>query len=225
MRLLLVDSDKCLTEVVRRGLAASGYATDAAHDGPRALLKARTVPYDALILDVLLPGLNGYRLCRKLRGAGVNTPILILTAKDGEHDVIEGLDSGADDYLTKPFSFPVLRARIRALLRRRPVAAPALRRHGDLTIDPAKRRCRRGNADIPLTAKEFAVLEYLSSKAGQVVSKAEILEHVWDFAYDGDVNIVAVYICNLRRKVDAPFGRSAIVTLRGAGYLLSADGG
>ncbi|MEU5874483.1 response regulator transcription factor [Glycomyces sp. NPDC047369] len=225
MRLLMVEDEQRLAEVVAAGLAAEGYAVDLAHDGRTGLAMARGGEYDAIILDIMLPGLNGYQVCAALRGEGVETPILMLTAKDGEYDEAEGLDTGADDYLTKPFSFVVLQARIRAMLRRGRASRPAVWRFGDLAVDPATRTCRRGDAAVDLTAKEFAVLEYLATRAGEVVSKSEILEHVWDFAYDGDVNIVEVYISNLRRKIDAPFGKAAITTVRGAGYRLAADGG
>ncbi|MGH8793831.1 MAG: response regulator transcription factor [Stackebrandtia sp.] len=225
MRLLMVEDERRLAEVVSAGLTAEGYAVDVAHDGKTGLSLALSTSYDVIILDIMLPGLNGYQVCGKLREAGVDTPVLMLTAKDGEHDEAEGLDTGADDYLTKPFSYVVLQARIRALMRRGRAVSPTVWKLGDLTIDPAAKRCRRGDEEIPVTAKEFAVLEYLARRADEVVSKTEILEHVWDFAYDGDVNIVEVYISNLRRKLDAPFGRSAITTLRGAGYRLAADGG
>ncbi|WP_335986047.1 response regulator transcription factor [Glycomyces sp. MUSA5-2] len=225
MRLLMVEDEQRLAEVVAAGLAAEGYAVDLAHDGRTGLAMARGGEYDAIILDIMLPGLNGYQVCAALRDEGVGTPILMLTAKDGEYDEAEGLDTGADDYLTKPFSFVVLQARIRAMLRRGRASRPAAWRFGDLAVDPATRTCRRGDTAVDLTAKEFAVLEYLATRAGEVVSKSEILEHVWDFAYDGDVNIVEVYISNLRRKIDAPFGKAAITTVRGAGYRLAADGG
>nr|WP_240192834.1 response regulator transcription factor [Glycomyces sp. YM15] len=170
--------------------------------------------------------MNGYQVCAALRREGIATPILMLTAKDGEYDEAEGLDTGADDYLTKPFSFVVLQARLRAMMRRgRSAAAPTVWRFGDLTVDPATRACRRGGERVELTSKEFSVLEYLASRAGEVVSKTEILHHVWDFAYDGDVNIVEVYISNLRRKIDAPYRRASIATVRCAGYRLAADGG
>ncbi|GAA1678256.1 response regulator transcription factor [Glycomyces endophyticus] len=225
MRLLMVEDEQRLAEVVAAGLKAEGYAVDLAHDGVTGLSMARGGGYDAIILDIMLPGLNGYQVCATLREEGVETPILMLTAKDGEYDEAEGLDTGADDYLTKPFSFVVLQARIRAMMRRGRASRPSVWRFGDLAVDPAKRTCRRGDAAVDLTSKEFSVLEYLASRAGEVVSKSEILEHVWDFAYDGDVNIVEVYISNLRRKIDAPYGRAAITTVRGAGYRLAADGG
>ncbi|THV35614.1 response regulator transcription factor [Glycomyces buryatensis] len=226
MRLLMVEDEQRMAEMVAAALTAEGYAVDLAHDGRTGLAMARATGYDAIILDLMLPGLNGYQVCSALREDEKSTPILMLTAKDGEYDEAEGLDTGADDYLTKPFSFVVLRARIRAMLRRGPAAAaPTMWRFGDLVVDPVTRACQRGEQAVTLTAKEFSVLEYLASRAGTIVSKSEILHHVWDFAYDGDVNIVEVYISNLRRKIDAPFGRSAINTVRGAGYRLAADGG
>ncbi|GAA0910041.1 response regulator transcription factor [Streptomyces thermoalcalitolerans] len=226
MRLLIVEDEKRLARSLAQGLAAEGYAVDVVHDGREGLHQATEHPYDLIILDIMLPGMNGYRVCHALRTAGDDTPILMLTAKDGEYDEAEGLDTGADDYLTKPFSYLVLLARIRALLRRRTAAGSApLLSVGDLSVDPATRRVARGGQDVELTAKEFAVLEFLAGRAGQVVSKAEILEHVWDFAYGGDPNIVEVYVSALRRKIDAPFGRRSIRTVRGAGYRLIADGG
>ncbi|MFF4148490.1 response regulator transcription factor [Streptomyces sp. NPDC001698] len=225
MRLLIVEDEKRLAAALARGLAAEGFAVDLAHDGVTGLHRAQEQDYDLIVLDIMLPGLNGYRICAQLRAAGDDTPILMLTAKDGEYDEAEGLDTGADDYLTKPFSYVVLQARIRALLRRRTRAGSSLVRIGDLTVDPGARRVERAGKDITLTAKEFAVLEHLALHAGQVVSKTDILDHVWDFAYDGDPNIVEVYISALRRKIDVPFGRRSITTVRGAGYRLEADGG
>lgn len=219
MRLLIVEDEKRLAVSLARGLTAEGFAVDVVHDGLEGLHRAGEGGYDLVILDIMLPGMNGYRVCGALRAAGHEVPILMLTAKDGEYDEAEGLDTGADDYLTKPFSYVVLVARVRALLRRRGAgtAAPVLT-VGSLSIDTAARRVHRGEGEYTLTAKEFAVLEQLALRAGQVVSKAEILEHVWDFAYDGDPNIVEVYISTLRRKL----GASSIVTVRGAGYRLEA---
>ncbi|QLE70495.1 response regulator transcription factor [Streptomyces rectiverticillatus] len=225
MRLLIVEDEKRLATTLARGLGAEGFAVDVAHNGLDGLHRARETTYDLIVLDIMLPGMNGYRVCSTLRAAGDDTPILMLTAKDGEYDEAEGLDTGADDYLTKPFSYVVLVARIRALLRRRTRAGTPVLRLGDLTVDPDAKQVRRGETEIPLTAREFAVLEQLVLRAGQVVSKAEILEHVWDFAYDGDPNIVEVYIRTLRRKIDIPFGRRSITTVRGAGYRLATDGG
>ncbi|MEV1044880.1 response regulator transcription factor [Streptomyces sp. NPDC049916] len=219
MRLLIVEDEKRLAVSLARGLTAEGFAVDVVHDGLEGLHRAGEGGYDLVILDIMLPGMNGYRVCAALRAAGHEVPILMLTAKDGEYDEAEGLDTGADDYLTKPFSYVVLVARVRALLRRRGAgtAAPVLT-VGALRIDTAARRVVRGEDEITLTAKEFAVLEQLALRAGQVVSKAEILEHVWDFAYDGDPNIVEVYISTLRRKL----GAAVIRTVRGAGYRLEA---
>ncbi|MEI5101506.1 response regulator transcription factor [Streptomyces sp. PmtG] len=221
MRLLIVEDEKRLALSLAKGLTAEGYAVDVVHDGADGLHRATEVAYDLLILDIMLPGMNGYRVCSTLRAAGNDVPILMLTAKDGEYDEAEGLDTGADDYLTKPFSYVVLVARVKALLRRRASAPSPVHRIGDLKIDTAARRVFRdengdGGTEIALTAKEFAVLEQLVLRAGQVVSKAEILEHVWDFAYEGDPNIVEVYVSTLRRKLGAPLIR----TVRGAGYRL-----
>ncbi|MBE1535439.1 response regulator transcription factor [Actinomadura algeriensis] len=225
MRLLIVEDEKRLATSLARGLTAEGFAVDVVHDGAEGYERASGGGYDLIVLDIMLPGMNGYRVCAALRAAGDETPILMLTAKDGEYDEAEGLDTGADDYLTKPFSYVVLVARIRALLRRRTRGAAPSIVLGDLSVDPAARRVFRGGEEIELTAKEFAVLEHLAVNAGRVVSKAQIIEAVWDFAYDGDPNIVEVYISALRRKLDLPFGRRSIATVRGAGYRLARDGG
>jgi DNA-binding response OmpR family regulator len=216
MRLLIVEDERRLARSLALGLGAEGYAVDVAHDGTDGLHRATEGGYDLIVLDVMLPGLNGYRVCAALRAAGDETPILMLTAKDGEYDEAEGLDTGADDYLTKPFSYVVLRARIKALLRRRGTSAPPVRELGALSVDTGARRVRLAGEEIPLTAKEYAVLEHLVLRAGRIVSKADILEHVWDFAYSGDPNIVEVYISALRRKL----GAGLIRTVRGAGYVL-----
>ncbi len=181
--------------------------------------------YDVIVLDIMLPGMNGFKVCENLREAGNWTPILMLTAKDGEYDHAEALDTGADDYLTKPFSFVVLRARIRALLRRTGQTPTVECRVGDLSINPITHRCFRGETEITLTAREFSVLECLMRRSGEIVTKSEILDNVWDFAFDGDPNIVEVYIRHLRRKIDEPFGRKAIETIRRAGYRLDPGGG
>ena len=219
MRLLIVEDEKRLAMSLAGGLTAEGFAVDVVHDGLEGLHRAAGGAYDLVVLDIMLPGMNGYRVCAALRAAGHEVPILMLTAKDGEYDEAEGLDTGADDYLTKPFSYVVLVARIRALLRRRGggSASPVLT-VGALRMDTAARRVLLGEDEVTLTAKEFAVLEQLALRAGQVVSKADILEHVWDFAYDGDPNIVEVYVSALRRKLSA----AAIRTVRGAGYRLEA---
>lgn len=218
MRLLIVEDEKRLAISLARGLTAEGFAVDVVHDGLEGLHRASEGAYDLVLLDIMLPGMNGYRICAALRAAGHEVPLLMLTAKDGEYDEAEGLDTGADDYLTKPFSYVVLVARVRALLRRRAGAVSPVVAVGSLRMDTAARRVHLAEDEIALTAKEFAVLEQLVLRAGQVVSKADILEHVWDFAYDGDPNIVEVYVSTLRRKL----GAAAIRTVRGAGYRLEA---
>lgn len=223
MRLLVVEDEVRLAEGLKRGLEAEGFAVDVAHSGTDGLWFAREQQYAAILLDIMLPGMNGYLVCRALRDEQNWTPVLMLTAKDGEWDEVEGLDTGADDYLTKPFAFSVLLARVRALIRRGAAARPTVLESGDLVLDPAARTVRRGDAEIELTAREFAVLEFLMRRAGVVVSKADILEGVWDFAFEGDPNIVEVYIAQLRGKIDRPFDRSSIRTVRGAGYRLESE--
>ncbi|TLS44346.1 response regulator transcription factor [Streptomyces montanus] len=220
MRLLIVEDEKRLAVSLAKGLTAEGYAVDVVHDGIEGLHRASEGVYDLVILDIMLPGMNGYRVCAALRAVGQDVPILMLTAKDGEYDEAEGLDTGADDYLTKPFSYVVLLARVKALLRRRGPAGGASPVHtvGHLKVDTSARRVFLAKDEITLTAKEFSVLEQLVMRAGEVVSKSDILEHVWDFAYEGDPNIVEVYISTLRRKV----GSALIKTVRGAGYRLEA---
>ncbi|GAA0837551.1 response regulator transcription factor [Streptosporangium amethystogenes subsp. fukuiense] len=222
MRVLLVEDEKRLAHLLKDGLAGEGFAVDVTYDGRDGLWMATENPYDVIVLDVMLPRMNGYTVCARLRDAENWTPILMLTAKDGVHDEAEALDTGADDFLSKPFSYVVLLARLRALVRRGGHARPVSIAVGDLTVDPAGLRCRRGEVDIPLTPKEFAVLHGLARRQGEVVSKSELLAQAWDFSYDGDPNIVEVYISALRRKIDAPFGRSSLVTVRGAGYRLEA---
>jgi DNA-binding response OmpR family regulator len=225
VRVLVVEDERRLAAAVRRGLSAEGFAVDIAYDGEDGLHSAREGDYDAVVLDLMLPKISGYRVCQQLRAEKNWVPILILSAKDGEYDQADGLDLGADDYLTKPFSYVVLAARLRALLRRGAVPRPAELLAGDLSLDPASRRVRRGQTEIALTAREFSLLEYLIRRAGQVVSKTQLLEHVWD-SYDSvDLNVVEVYAGYLRRKIDTPFGRQALQTVRGAGYRLAADGG
>jgi DNA-binding response OmpR family regulator len=220
MRLLIVEDERRLAVSLAKGLTAEGFAVDTVHDGVEGLHRASEGGYDLIVLDIMLPGMNGYRVLAALRAAGHETPVLMLTAKDGEYDEAEGLDTGADDYLTKPFSYVVLVARIRALLRRRTRGAGRELRVGELTVQPERRRVTVGEREVELTAKEFAVLEHLALRPGEVVSKGEILERVWDFAYEGDVNIVEVYVSALRRKL----GTSRIATVRGAGYrLVDAD--
>jgi DNA-binding response OmpR family regulator len=225
MRVLVVEDEDRLAASLRRGLQADGFAVDVALNGTDGLWMAQEGAYDAIVLDIMLPGLNGFLVCRRLREADIWTPILMLTAKDGELDEAEALDTGADDYLTKPFSHLVLVAHLRALMRRGARERPAVLTAGDLRVDPAGRRCWRGDVEIPLTARELSVLEFLIRQAGQVVSKREILDHVWDDDFEGDPNIIEVYIRYLRKKIDLPFGRHAIDTVRGSGYRVAADGG
>jgi DNA-binding response OmpR family regulator len=220
MRVLVVEDDARLAGLLRSGLGEEGFAVDVAGNGRDGLWLAGENRYDAVVLDVMLPGLNGYAVCHRLRDAGNWVPIMMLTAKDGEYDEAEALDTGADDYLSKPFSYVVLLARLRALVRRGGRERPAVLMAGDLAVDPAGLRCRRGDVDIPLTPKEFAVLHALARRAGDVLSKRELLAQAWDFAYEGDPSIIEVYISALRRKIDAPFGRTTLVTVRGAGYRL-----
>ena len=225
MRILVVEDETRLAEGLRRGLEAEGFAVDVAATGTDGLWLAREQDYSVILLDIMLPGISGYRICETLRAEKNWTPILMLTAKDGEWDQIEALDTGADDYLTKPFSFAILLARVRALLRRGAGERPSIIEAGDLTLDPATKRVARGDAVIELTAREHAVLEFLMRRKDEVVSKREVVDGVWDFDFDGDPNIVEVYVGHLRNKVDRPFGRAAIETLRGSGYRLAAHGG
>jgi len=225
VRVLVVEDEEHLAEGLRKGLDAEGFATDVATNGTDGLWMAREHPYDAIVLDIMLPGINGYRVCATLREEGNWTPILMLTAKDGEHDLADALDLGADDYLTKPFSFVVLLARLRALTRRGARERPAILTAGDLSLDPARRRVTRGEQEIAVTAREFALLEFLLRHRGDVVSKRAIIDNVWDMHFDGDDNIVEVYVRYLRRKIDQPYGRASIETVRGAGYRLDAGGG
>jgi DNA-binding response OmpR family regulator len=221
VRVLVVEDDKRLAGTVKRGLENEGYAVDIALDGIEGKWMATEQGYDAIVLDIMLPGLNGYRLCAELREAGNWTPILMLTAKRGEFDEAEALDTGADDFLTKPFSFVVLLARLRALLRRGRPERPTRIEVGDLQLDPAARKCWRRDREIPLTAREFAVLEYLARHTGDVVTKRALLEHVWDFEFEGDPNIVEVYVSRLRRKIGGTTDTPMIDTIRGAGYRLT----
>jgi DNA-binding response OmpR family regulator len=225
VRVLVVDDERGLAAGLRNGLEAEGFAVDVASDGGDGLWMAREHPYDAIVLDILLPGINGYKVCATLRQEGIWTPILMLTAKGGEWDEVEALDTGADDYLTKPFSHAVLVARLRALLRRGARERPAVLEAGDLRLDPAARRAWRGQVELELTPRELALLEFLLRCRGEVVSKREILQHVWDDDFEGDPNIVEVYVRRLRGKLDRPFGRQTIQTVRGAGYRLAGHGG
>jgi two-component system OmpR family response regulator len=225
VRVLVVEDEKRLAAGLKKGLEAEGFATDVSLNGDDGLWMARENPYDAIVLDVMLPGVNGYKICAELREEGIWTPIVMLTAKDGELDEAEALDTGADDYLTKPFSFVVLLARVRSLLRRGARRRPAILEAGDLRFDPAAKRVWRGEEEVILTSREMALLEFMLRRRGEVASKREILEQVWDYQFPGDPNIVEVYIGHLRNKLDRPFGRRAIETIRGAGYRLAADGG
>jgi two-component system OmpR family response regulator len=220
MRILVVEDEKRLAASLRTGLEAEGFAVDVAHDGGEGLWYARENTYDAILLDIMLPVLNGYKVCETLRAEEIWTPILMLTAKDGDWDQIEALDTGADDYVTKPFSFIVLLARLRSLLRRGAGERPATLTVGDLELDPASRIVTRAGTELSLTSRELSLLEFLMRRRGEVVTKAQILNHVWDYAFEGDPNIIEVYIGRLRRKIDKPFGRTDIETLRGSGYRL-----
>ncbi|MGH9022998.1 MAG: response regulator transcription factor [Acidimicrobiia bacterium] len=224
MRILVVEDEVNLAEALQRGLRDEGFVVDVAHDGTEGLDLAKEGSYDAVVLDIMLPGMNGYRICSALRASEQWVPILVLTAKDGEFDEAEALDTGADDFLSKPFSFVVLLARLRALLRRAVRERPAVLRVGDLRLDPAEHRCWRGDIEIDLTAREFSFLEYLMRSA-EICSRTEILRHVWDFAHGVDSNVVEVYVGYLRKKVDVAFGCHSIQTVRGVGYRLVADDG
>lgn len=225
MRILVVEDETGLADSLRRGIAAEGHWVDVAHDGYRGLELALTGSYDVVVLDLMLPGLSGYEICRRMRRLDDRTPVLMLTARDGEYDEADGLDSGADDYLTKPFSFVVLLARLRALGRRGGVLGPRTLQAGDLTLDTAARRCRRGEREIELTVRELAVLACLMAEPGRAVAKQDILDEVWDTPDGIDPNIVEVYVSSLRKKIDSPFGRKSILTVRGVGYRMAPHGG
>jgi two-component system OmpR family response regulator len=220
MRVLLVEDDERLSSSLSRGLRGEGYAVDVAGTGDEAILNARVYDYDVVVLDVMVPGPDGFSVCRTLREDGRWFPVLMLTARDGVADRIRGLDAGADDYLVKPFDYGELVARIRALLRRGAPERPAVLRAGDLEVDPATRSVTRAGRRVDLSAREFAVLELLVRRAGQVVARTELLEHVWDRNYEGSTNIVDVYVGYLRRKLEDPFGRPLIRTVRGVGYAI-----
>ncbi len=222
MRVLIVEDDRAVASALKEGLEDESYAVDVAHDGDEGLRTALADEYDIIILDVMMPELNGYEVCQKLRSDGNTTPVLMLTAKDQERDIVEGLDTGADDYLAKPFSFDVLLARIRALLRRPGDKQDEVLRVGDLTLDPARRAVERAGQAISLTTKEYAVLEYLMRNRGKVLSKASIISHVWDFDADVLPNNVELFIMFIRRKVDKPFGLPLIHTVPGFGYKIEA---
>lgn len=221
----MVEDDKRVARAVKRGLEDEGFAVDVALTGEDGRWLAGENPYDALVLDIMLPGVNGYELCAELRSAGNWTPILMLTAKGAADDEARALDGGADDFLSKPFSYVVLVARLRALLRRGARVRPAVLVSGDLRLDPAQHKVWRGDTPIALTPRQFSLLEFLMRRAGEVVPKATILEHVWDFAFEGDPNIVEVYVRQLRQRIDEPFGKASLQTIRLAGYRLDPDGG
>ncbi len=224
MRVLVVEDQLKMASLIRRGLVEEGHAADVAATGEDALWLAEAHPYDAIVLDVMLPGLTGFETCRRLRNAGVWSPVLMLTARDAVEDRVAGLDAGADDYLTKPFSFAELLARLRALGRRGEVERPAALEVGDLRLDPATRQAWRGGEEIGLSPKEFALLETFMRRPGQVLTRLQLLEHAWDFAYENRSNVVDVYVRYLREKIDRPFGRSSLETVRGVGYRLQEGG-
>ncbi|MDY6810372.1 MAG: response regulator transcription factor [Actinomycetota bacterium] len=225
MRILVVDDDPGIAETVRRMLVAEGWVVTVAHDGTTGLERLTTQHFDVAVLDIMMPGLSGYEVVRRMRAAEVWTPVLMLSAKDGEYDQADAFDMGADDYLTKPFSFVVFIARLRALARRGAPERPAVLTAGTLSLDPAGHIVRRGDVEVALTPREFEMLEFLMRHKGEVVSKTEIVDSVWDVNYRGDENIVEVYISYLRRRIDVPFDRRAIETVRGVGYRLAAHGG
>jgi two-component system OmpR family response regulator len=225
MRVLIVEDELRMAGLLRRGLVNEGVAADVAQNGEEALWMAPAHDYDAIVLDVMLPGLDGFEVCRRLRAAGVWSPVLMLTARDAVEDRVAGLDSGADDYLVKPFAFAELLARLRALVRRGDSERPSILRVGDLRLDPATRDVRRGSIEISLSAKEFALLEVFMRRPGEVLSRLHLLEHAWDFAYENRSNIVDVYVRRLRAKIDVPFARHSLETIRGAGYRLRSGEG
>ena len=225
MRILVVEDDRSAGETVRRMLLAEGWVVDVVNDGLTGLERATTESFDVVVLDIMMPGLNGYEVVRRMRSVGNWTPVLMLTAKDGEYDQADAFDFGADDYLTKPFSFVVFVARLRALARRGAPERPSVLVAGSLSLDPAAHIARRRDVELSLTPREFGMLEYLMRRKGEVVTKAEILDAVWDINYRGDENVVEVYVSYLRRRIDTPFDCKAIETVRGVGYRLAADGG
>jgi two-component system, OmpR family, response regulator len=222
MRVLIVEDDVKMAALLHRGLAEEGLSADVARTGDDALWMAEATDYDAIALDVMLPGSDGFEVCRRLRESGRWSPVLMLTARDAVEDRVAGLDAGADDYLTKPFSFAELLARLRALARRAPPERPSVLEAGDLRLDPATREVRRGDQEIKLSAKEFALLETFMRRPGQVLSRFQLLEHCWDYGYENRSNVVDVYVRYLREKIDRPFGRQTLETVRGAGYRLRA---
>jgi two-component system OmpR family response regulator len=225
MRVLIVEDDVKMAGLLRRGLLEEGLAADVARAGDDALWMAGATEYDAIVLDVMLPGMDGFELCRRLREAGRWSPVLMLTARDAVEDRVAGLDAGADDYLVKPFSFAELHARLRSLARRPPVERPTVLQVGDLGLDPGTRQVWRGEHEIQLSAKEFALLETFMRRPGEVLSRYQLLEHCWDYTYENRSNVVDVYVRYLREKIDRPFARDSLQTVRGAGYRLRRDGG
>ncbi len=225
MRVLIVEDEVKMAGLIRRGLMGEGMVADVATRGEDALWMAGSTPYDAVILDVMLPGIDGFETCRRLRQDGVWIPVLMLTARDAIEDRVAGLDGGADDYLTKPFSFAELGARLRALVRRGPVERPSVLRVGDLELDPATRRVQRAGEDISLSTKELALLQTFMRRPGEVLDRLALIEHAWDYEYENRSNVVDVYVRYLREKIDRPFGVQSLETVRGAGYRLRADGG
>ena len=223
MRVLVVEDEKKLGELLGRGLREEGYAADIADRGEEALWMARAVPYDAIVLDVMLPGVDGFEICRRLRRNGVWTPVLMLTARDAVDDRVAGLDAGADDYLAKPFDFGELLARLRALTRRAPVERPPVLEVGDLRLDPAAHRAWRGTGELDLSAKEFALLELFMRRPGVALTRTQLLDGAWDIAFESRSNVVDVYVRYLREKIDRPFERNSLETVRGVGYRLRAD--
>jgi two-component system, OmpR family, response regulator len=223
MRILVVEDEKKMAALIRRGLREEGFSVDVADRGEDALWRASATDYDAIVLDVMLPGIDGFETCRRLRGDGVWAPVLMLTARDAVEDRVAGLDGGADDYLVKPFSFAELLARLRALARRGPVDRPTVLAVGDLRLDPATRQVWRGETEVSLSTKEFALLEAFMRRPGEVLSRFQLLEHAWDYAYENRSNVIDVYVRYLREKIDRPFGVDSIETVRGAGYRLRRD--
>jgi heavy metal response regulator len=223
MRILLVEDDRKVASFIRKGLMEEGYAVDVASEGETGLAMGLDRLHDAIILDVMLPGKPGFQVVRELRQAKVATPVLLLTARDGVEDKVQGLDTGADDYLTKPFAFAELLARVRALLRRGAAARVPLLQVGDLILDPAKRTVNRGGEAIPLTNREFGLLEYFMRNPGRVLTRTMIVEHVWDYSFDSATNVIDVYVNYLRKKIDAGRERKLLHTVRGVGYVLKAD--
>src|SRR5436190_2369103 len=225
MRVLVVEDEVKMASLIRRGLREEGLSADVAVKGEDALWMAQATEYEAIVLDVMLPGLDGFETCSRLREAGVWSPVLILTARDAVEDRVAGLDGGADDYLIKPFSFAELLARLRALVRRGPIERPVMLEVGDLKLDPATRRVWRGEAEVALSSKEFSLLEAFMRHPGEVLSRYRLLEHAWDYDYENRSNVIDVYVRYLREKVDRPFGAESIETVRGAGYRMRPDGG